>query len=147
MKKWEFWAAMCGVSMLNGLLFFAGSYSDMQRGIEGVDNQAGLIFIPILWIAAAIVLLAIHVCTLIRGRRLDKNLRIRFWKVFHLAGLPKGAAAARVLFFAFTVLLMILGYYMFANRFWSVLYAFTGGAFVLSLYAWAHAPELREDAP
>ncbi len=146
MKKWVFWAAMCGVSVLNGLLFFAGSYSDMQRGVEGVDNQAGLIFIPILWVVAAIVLLIINVCTLVRGRGLDKNIRIRFLNVFHFAGLPKGAAAARVFFFTLTVLLMILGYYMFANRFCSILYALTGGAFLLSLYIWGHAPDLREDA-
>lgn len=145
-KKWSFWAVMCGVSVLNGLLFFAGSYSDMQRGLEGVDNQAGLIFIPILWVLAAVVLLLINVCTLVRGRGLDKDLRIRFLNVFHLARLPKGAAAARVSFFAFTVLLMALGYYMFANRFCSVLYALTGGAFLLSLYVWKHAPDLREDA-
>ncbi len=145
-KKWGFWAAMCGVSVLNGLLFFAGSYSDMRRGVEGVDNQAGLIFIPILWILAAVVLLVINVCTLVRGRRLDKNLRIRFLNVFHLAGLPKGAAATRVFFFTFTLLLMALGYYMFANRICSVLYALTGGAFLLSLYVWRHAPELRDSA-
>jgi len=138
-KKWVFWAAMCGVSILNGLFFFAGSYSDMQRGIEGVDNQAGLLLIPILWGVAATVLLAINVCTLVRGRGLDKDLRIRFGDVFHLARLKKGAAAARVLFFAFAVLLMTLGCYMFANRFCSVCYAFTGGALLLSLYAWGHA--------
>lgn len=146
MKKWSFWAAMCGVSVLNGLLFFAGSYSDMQRGIEGADNQAGLLFVPILWAAAAVALLAINVCTLIRGRGLDRNLRIRFMKVFRLAGLSKGAAAGRVCFFAFTVLLMALGCRMFAGRFISVLYGLTGGAFLLSLYVWGHAPDLREDA-
>ncbi len=145
-KKWIFWAAMCGVSVLNGLLFFAGSYSDMRRGIEGADNQAGLIFIPVLWILAAVVLLVINVCTLVRGRGLNKDLRIRFLNVFHLAGLPKGTAVARVFFFAFTLLLMALGYYMFANRFCSVLYALTGGAFLLSLYAWRHAPELQDAA-
>lgn len=146
MKKWSFWAAMCGVSVLNGLFFFAGSYSDMQRGVEGVDNQAGLIFIPILWALTAVVLLVINACTLVRGRGLDKDLHIRFLNVFHLAGLPKSAAAARVFFFAVTALLMALGYCMFANRFYSVLYALTGGTFLLSLYVWKHAPDLRENA-
>jgi len=137
---------MCGVSILNGLFFFIGSYSSMRRGVEGVDNQAGLLFIPLFWGMAVIVLLVINVCTLVHGRELDKDLRIRFWKVFHLAGLRKSAAAARILFFAAAVLLMALAYYMFANRFCSTLSALTGGALLLSLYVWGHAQELREDA-
>ncbi len=142
MKKWTFWAVMCGVSILNGLLFFTGSYSDMRRGAEGADNQAGLLFIPILWALAAMVLLVINVCTLIRGQGLDRELRIRFLKVFHLAGLPNGAAAARVCFFAFAALLTAFGYFMFASRLCSILYALTGGTLLLLLYAWGHAPDL-----
>lgn len=141
MKKWTFWAATCSVSILNGLLFFAGSYSDMQRGAGGADNPAGLLFVPILWALAAMVLLLINVCTLIRGKGLDKELRVRFLNVFHLAGLPKGAAA-RVCFFAFAALLMAFGSFMFADRLCSILYALTGGALLLLLYAWGHAPDL-----
>lgn len=146
MKKWGFWAAMCGVSILNGLLFFAGSYNDMQRGLEGVDNQAALLFIPLLWILAAITLLALNGFAFVHGRGLDPALRVRFFHVFHFAGLRKGAAAARVSFFVFDILLMGLGCQIFTNRLCNALYALTGGVYLLFLYVWTHAEDLQENA-
>lgn len=48
MKKWFFWITMCLVSILNGAAFFGASISALNRGLNGVDNQAALLFIPFL---------------------------------------------------------------------------------------------------
>ncbi|MDE5748628.1 MAG: hypothetical protein K2I21_13760, partial [Acetatifactor sp.] len=67
MKKWYFWFSMFTVSLLNGAMFYIASAGAMNRGIDGVDNQAGLLIIPMLWIMAILVLIVLNVFTLIYG--------------------------------------------------------------------------------
>lgn len=50
MKKYTFWLSMLAVSLMNGAIFYVCSADIMRSGIEGVDNQASLLFIPMLWI-------------------------------------------------------------------------------------------------
>ena len=137
MKKWTFWTAMCLVSILNGAVFFTASLNSMQRGIDGADNQAALLFVPLLWIAAALVLVGLNVYTLIRGMAIKKGQMICVSGVFDLSGLSRRAAAGRISFFVITCLLMLFGYCLFASEaVLSIAYALSGGVLLLFLYVW-----------
>lgn len=144
MKKWAFWATMCALSILNGGCFFGGSASAMNRGLEDVDNQAALLFIPLLWIIAGMVLLAMNLSTLARGMRMERNQRIDLSELFQRAGLSPRAKAHRTVFLIMTSLLMLLGFLLFAEEImWAALYALSGGALLLTLYVWRRAPVRR----
>lgn len=136
MRKWIFWVIMCLISILNGLLFFKTSSDAMQRGIEGVDNQGALLFIPILWIMAAIVLFAINLYTLIYGRKIKNDHKIHIINMFYLAKQSKKEILSRMVFFGVTCLLMFFGYSLFAASIWSVAYAVSGGLLFICLYIW-----------
>lgn len=73
MKKWTFGVVMCAASLLNGATFFGASLGVMQRGLDGIDNQASLLFIPFLWIIVAFVLVVINAYTLLRGIKIGKD--------------------------------------------------------------------------
>ena len=139
MKKWAFWAVMCIVSIMNGLFFFVASRSAMSRGIEGVDNQGALLFIPLLWIVAFFVIAVINVYTAIQGIKIEKNRAIDLMAVFHLSGLSPKAKRGRIVFLAVCGLLVLFGYSLFArDTIWAVSYALSGGVLLMCLYAWAN---------
>ena len=144
MKKWFFWITMCLVSILNGAAFFGASISALNRGLNGVDNQAALLFIPFLWIIAVFVLVVLNICTLIRGMNIKKEQIIHLLDVFHLSGLSKRAKISRAGFIIITCFLMLFGYSLFAaERMWSVAYALSGGILLLFLYTWKRAAVRR----
>lgn len=137
MKKWNFWITMCVVSILNGVFFFGASASAMNKGLAGADNQAALLFIPLFWIMALLVLIAINIYTLVQGRKIKRNQIIGLLEIFQLSGLSKKARVFKITFLLITCLLMILGYSLFAQEMiWAVSYALSGGALLLLLYMW-----------
>ena len=116
----------------------------MNRGLNGVDNQAALLFIPFLWIIAVFVLVVLNICTLIRGMNIKKEQIIHLLDVFHLSGLSKRAKISRAGFIIITCFLMLFGYSLFAaERMWSVAYALSGGILLLFLYTWKRAAVQR----
>lgn len=140
MRKWPFWTAMCLVSILNGAFFFGASVNSMRQGLSGVDNQAALLFIPLLWIVAGLALIALNVYTLIQGMTVEKRQIVCISVVFNLSGLSKGAMADRISFFVMTCLLMLFGHGLFASAtVLSTAYALSGGILLLFLYAWRMA--------
>lgn len=141
MKKCFFWFSMFVISLLNGAMFYMASASEMRRGLDGVDNQAGLLFIPVLWIMAISVLIALNVITLVHGHKIARNQKIDYWELFQLSGLTTKEKAFRVAFILMTCLLMLFGYSLFAaETIWAVSYALSGGVLLLFLYAWGKAP-------
>lgn len=137
MKKWAFWVTMCVVSILNGVCFFGASASAMNRGIHEVDNQAALLLIPLFWIIAVLVLIAINIYTLVQGSKIKRNQTISLFEIFQLSGLSKKAKVFKISFLLITCLLMVLGYSLFAKEMiWSVSYALSGGILLLFLYSW-----------
>ena len=140
MKKWVFWSAMCTVSLVNGAFFVGGSAGVMGRGIAGTDNQASLLFIPVLWLMAIWVLAALNLCTLLAGIQMEKGRTIHPLEVFHLSGLSRRAKASRAGFFLAAGLLMLFGYALFAPDMpWAIGYALSGGLLLLFLNAWIRA--------
>ena len=140
MKKRPFWLMMVAVSLLNGAIFYRASSIEMNRGIEGVDNQAGLLFIPILWVMAIYALAVLHVYTLIHGRKLANNQEISLLDLFRLSELSAKSKMIRVIFLITVCLLMVFGYSLFAaEKIWAVSYALSGGILLLLLYAWEKA--------
>lgn len=137
MKKWAFWITMCVVSILNGVFFFGASVSEMNQGLDRVDNQAALLFIPLLWIIAVLVLIAINIYTLVQGSKMERNQTIRLLDTFQLSGLSKKVKVFKIAFLITTCLLMILGYSLFAKEvIWAICYALSGGVLLLLLYTW-----------
>lgn len=140
MKKWPFWFSMFAVLLLNGASFYKASAGAMSRGIDGVDNQAGLLFIPILWIMAICALIALGACTLACGRTIPTNQKIAMFDLFHLSGRSAKEKTVRAAFIIMTCLLMLFAYSLFvAESIWAVSYALSGGALLLLLYAWGRA--------
>ena len=128
---------MCITSLLNGGFFFGASFNAMQRGLDGVENQAALLFVPFLWIIAAFVLILLNTYTLIGGIKTEKKRMICLLDIFHLSGLSKGEKVGRIVFFTATLLLMLFGYSLFAAEIaWAAAYALSGGILLLFLYAW-----------
>ena len=137
MKKWIFWTAMCLTSILNGMIFFAASLNSMRHGIDGADNQAALLFIPMLWIAAGLVLIGLNGYTWIRGMSMEKGQMLYVSGVFKLSGLSRRAKIGRISLFVGTSLLMLFGYGLFASEpILSIAYALSGGVLLLLLYTW-----------
>ena len=137
MKKWAFWFLMCSVSLLNGAVFYMASASAMRRGIDGVDNQAGLMFIPILWFMAIFVLILLNLFTLLHGLKIARNQKIALLELFRLSGLSLKEKMFRTAFIILACLLMLFGYGLFAaEKIWAVSYALSGGVLLLLLYAW-----------
>lgn len=140
MKKWFFWTAMCAASLLNGGAFFGASLYAMRQGVEGVENQAALLFVPFLWVLAAFVVVLINIYTLICGIKIETGQMIRLLDPLRLSGLSPKARAGRIVFMAITSLLMLFGYSLFAAEVvWAAAYALSGGALLLFLYAWRKA--------
>lgn len=140
MKKRTFWIAMCIASLLNGAIFFWASFSVMQHGLDGIDNQASLLFIPFLWIIATLVLIVLNIYTLIRGAKITQNQMIDLFDVFRFSGLSAKAKAGRITFITMTCLLMLFGYSLFSSQIiWAAAYALSGGVLLLFLYAWREA--------
>lgn len=131
---------MCVVSLLNGGSFFGASFNAMRRGIDGVENQASLLFVPFLWIIAALVLILLNIYTLVCGVKIEKEQMICLSDIFRLSELSKKAKVSRTAFIAITFLLMLFGYSLFAAEIaWASVYALSGGALLLFLYAWKKA--------
>lgn len=142
MKKYTFWLSMLAVSLMNGAIFYVCSADIMRSGIEGVDNQASLLFIPMLWILAVFVLFALHAAAWVQGRNIPGEQKIRLLAIFRLSALPAKEKAHRVAFLIAVCLLMLFGYGLFADQpVWAVSYALSGGMFLLLLYAWKNASE------
>ena len=140
MKKWLFWFSMFAISLLNGAIFYKASASAMNRGIDGVENQAGLLFIPILWIMAIYALVVLNAFTLVRGRKIERNQKIALLDLFRLSKLSAKEKTVRVAFIITACLLMLFGYSLFATeKIWAISYAITGGILLLLLYAWEKA--------
>ena len=140
MKKWLFWLSMFATSLLNGAVFYKASASAMNRGIDGVDNQTGLLFIPVLWIMAIYALVVLNIFTLVRGRKIARNQKIALLNLFQLSKLSAKEKAVSVAFVITTCLLMLFGYSLFATeKIWAISYAITGGILLLLLYAWEKA--------
>lgn len=146
MKKWIFWTATCIASLLNGGSFFGASFNAMRRGLDGVDNQAALLFVPFLWITAALVLILLNIYTLICGIKMEKKQLIVLSDVFHLSGRSKKEKVSRIVFVTITFLLMLLGYSLFASEIaWAAAYALSGGALLVFLYTWKKASVQETD--
>lgn len=144
MKKWIFWIVMLMVSFSNGGFFFGASFHAMQRGLDGVDNQAALLFIPFLWLIAAFVLILLNLYTLIRGIKMEKDQMICLMEAFRLSGLSQKARAGRIAFISVVCLFMLFGYSLFAAEIvWATAYALSGGVLLLLLYAWKKAAVQR----
>lgn len=140
MRKWFFWLLMLAASFLNGTAFYKASASAMSRSIDGVDNQAGLLFIPILWIIAIYTLIVLNGFTLIRGLKMAKNQKIVLSDLFQLSRISTKEKAFKIVFIITTCLLMLFGYCLFAaDTIWAVSYALSGGVLLLLLYAWEKA--------
>lgn len=140
MKKWPFWCSMFAVLLLHGGIFFKASANAMGRGLDGADNQAGLLFVPILWIAAVYVLAALVVLTLVRGRGIAKDQTISVLELFRLSGCSAKEKTVKTACIMVTCLLMLFGYSLFAREtLWAMSYALSGGVLLLSLCAWEKA--------
>ena len=136
MKKMHFWLAMCLLSLLNGGLFCFASFRAMQHGAAGADNQAGLLFVPVLWMMAAVVLLILNLATLLSGRTIAETCRIPVLQALS----PDRQSLGQVGFLAVTLLLMLFAFLLFAGQgIWAAAYALTGGALMLLLYSWRTA--------
>lgn len=140
MKKWPFWFSMFAVLLLNGASFYKASANAMSRGIAGADNQSGLLFIPILWIAAIDVLIVLSVFTLVRGHNIAKDQKITILELFRLSGCSAKEKMGKAAFIIVTCLLMLFGYSLFVKEtLWAISYALSGGVLLLFLYAWEKA--------
>lgn len=140
MRKWYFWLLQLAVALLHGTCFYMASLHAMERGIAGVDNQAGLLIIPLLWCFAAAVLLAVEGYVLARGRRIGRNCRVSPLSFFRFAGLRKKAIVHRAVFGALDILLMLAAYFLFAGEgVWAAGYALSGGGLLLLLSVWHDA--------
>ena len=131
MKKNRFLLAALLTAQANGGLFYLASARAMRAGIPGADNQAALLFIPLLWIAAGLVLVLLAAWLLVIGRRIPPERVIR-------PALRRKDGGPDVLFLAVTGILMLMGYGLFAS-FLSAAYALSGGALLVLLRAWQHA--------
>lgn len=140
MKKRTFWAAMCLVSLLHGGVFYLASLRAMRQGIAGTDNQAALLFIPLLWIAAGAVLLLLNICTLVSGRKIRRERRIYLTEIFQLSGLPGAEKRKKIVSLAAAGALMVFAYSLFAREpFSAAAYALTGGLLLAFLFTWGQA--------
>lgn len=140
MKKRTFWASMCLTSFLHGGAFYLASLQAMRRGIVGTDNQAALLFIPLLWMAAGTVLLILNVCTLIFGRKIKRERRIYLTEIFQYSGCSGAEKRNRILLFASAGVLMAFAYRLFAQEpFSAAVYALTGGLLLTFLFTWSRA--------
>lgn len=139
MKKWSFWAVMCMVSLANGGFFFAGSLHSMRQGVSGADNQAALLFIPLLLITAVFVLVLLNIYTLICGIKINRERTVDFFELFHLSGISRKAWVGKIVFIAITCLLTLFGGCLFAPGCLSAAYALSGGLLLVLLYAWVGA--------
>lgn len=122
------------------VFLFRGLAQFHEPGIEGVDNQGALLFIPLLWIVAFFVIAVINVYTAVRGIKIEKSRTIDLLAVFHLSGLSPKAKIGRIAFLAVCGFLVVFGYCLFAqDTIWAVSYALSGGVLLVFLYAWAAA--------
>lgn len=137
MKKWSFWAVMTMAALANGCIFCLASWQVMDRGVPEADNQAALLFIPVLWLGACVVLAILNLCTLTLGRYMKKDQVIRPWELFRLSGLAIWERAKRLLYLSLTGVLMCFAWLLFMPElFWSASYALTGGLLLVLLFAW-----------
>lgn len=144
MKRNRFWAAMCLTSAVHGLMFYQASRGAMANGIPGADNQGALLFIPLLWLAAAVVLVLLNGYTLLLGRKIKREQQIGLNAVFHFANQKMGDKAGRAAFLAMTAVLMLFGYSLFASGLGGA-YAVSGGLLLVLLYAWRNAAKQKVD--
>lgn len=133
MKKNRFLLAALLTALANGGLFYLASARAMRAGIPGADNQAALLFIPLLWIAAGLVLVLLAAWLLVIGRRIPPERVIR-----PAAALRKEDGGLRLRFLIPAGILMLMGYGLFAS-FLSAAYALSGGALLVLLRAWQQA--------
>ena len=141
MKKWSFWFLTFLISLVNAGCFFGASVSAIKRGIDGVDNQGALLFIPLLWFIAFFVILGMNIFTLIKGIRLSKVQTISIAAFFHFLNLSAKAMAYRVIWIAVSCLLMVFGFSLFAQEIiWSLSYALSGGTLLQLLLIWKLLP-------
>lgn len=126
---------MALASLVNGSCFFFASRSVMERGIEGVDDQAGLIFIPMLWILAAAVLVVLNASTAVRGRALPGTHRISWRRTADRPSVIGRIGDACWLLMSCG--LAVFAYGLFADGpSWAVSYALTGGLLLVLLRVW-----------
>lgn len=144
MKKRSFWLMMTGISLFNGLMFFLTSLSAMKKGAEGLDNQAGLIFIPLLWVMAAGFLLVLTAFTLMIGFAIKKDRKIGFSEIFKFRGLSVPAKVGRICFIGFSGVLMIFALALFTGEpLGAIMYSLSGGVLLISLWTWLRAAVVR----
>lgn len=134
MKKNRFLLAALLTALANGGLFYLASARAMRAGIPGADNQAALLFIPLLWIAAGLVLVLLAAWLLAVGRRIPPE------RVIRPAALRKEDDGLRLRFLIPAGILMLVGYGLFAS-FLSAAYALSGGALLVLLQAWRLAAQ------
>lgn len=136
MKKLYFWLLIVLSAAANGTAFYLGTTDVMERGIEGVDNQAGLLFIPILWLAALGVICT--VCGITGASLFCVDLkRIRWYRLLKKTGRPERERRRNYLFLAICGGLMCFAYALFwPQQIYSAAYALSGGALLVLLYNW-----------
>ncbi len=140
MRKRTYELLLIALALGNGVLFILASLAEMQKGVEDVDNQAALLFIPVLWIPAGAVVLGLILFILLRGRKLEKDMVFHPQRLFDLQGLGRGRIVSRITLFGVTAALMLFGFWLFVREpFLAGFYALTGGALVLLLYVWTRS--------
>ena len=139
MRKWPFWFLMCLTSLVNGAIFYGQSRAVLLGGIDGVENQASLLFIPVLWAAAAAVLVSLNLSTLMGGRNVKSSQKLHPLGMFRFSLLDKREITGRLAFLAILCLLMLFGYFLFNAGLPSAAYALSGGLLLLLLYTWQDA--------
>lgn len=139
LKKKPFIFITLGAAVLNGMMFTAGAMSAFHSGLEGVDNQAAMILIPVFFVPAAwFVVGALCLMILIFGARIKQDAKVFPAEIFAMAGLRTGAKIGRVMYLIFCGMMMLLGFSLFwPDALWAVPYAVTDGILLLLLYALA----------
>ena len=140
MKRLPFWLLMCVLSVVNGLIFFQLTFAAMGRGIPDVDNQGALLMVPLFWIAAAMVLVALNIVTFADGQYIPRGAKADPLAAFRFRGLNRREMVGRVAFLTIAALLVYLAFHFSHHeRILSAAYAITGGMLLILLYGWRRA--------
>lgn len=140
MKKWPFWISMFVISLINGAAFYISSEIEMSHVLNEAATRGTLIFMGVFQCMAIYVLIILNVFTLLCGLKIERNQKIIIGDIFKLSGLSVREKTFRVLFITTVCLLMLFGYTLLAaEKILAVVYALSGGALLLFLYAWAKA--------
>lgn len=141
MRKQLFCLLTCVISSLNGVTFYLDTEAALKRGIPGVDNQAALMVIPLLWNVAPIVLAVLIGYTLACGSGLGKDYRFYPRHLFHMEELKGWKLAGRTALILGSILVALCAVCVNVPKgeLISAAYLLTGVLFLICLYLWQQA--------